>query len=77
MFVAGFFPVHGLKIIQAPSVPKALKAFTANNGGTPPAWVAHFHARDLPAVMQMRRLGWHGTKEAFKAALDPIGDLTI
>lgn len=77
MLVAAMFTVHGLKFIQAPSVPAAKRRFTLNNNGVPPLWVERIPAFAVLDAEQLKRIGWRGTKEQFRAELDPIGQIEI
>ena len=77
MLVAAMFPIHGLKFIQVASVPAAKRQFTKNNNGIPPAWVERVPSYAILDAEQLKRIGWRGTKEQFRAELDPIGQIEI
>lgn len=77
MLVAAMFPIHGLKFLQAPSVPAAKRRFTQNNNGVPPAWVERVPSYAALDAEQLKRIGWRGTKEQFRNELDPIGSIEI
>ncbi len=69
MFYVAFFPVHGLKCVQAKSLDHAKTIFTKNNGGVAPLWVVHVPRVELDAAIRLARLGWRGTVEKFNRDL--------
>lgn len=77
MYIAVMFRNHGLKIIQAATSKKAVTAATANANGQVPEWFACVPSYALESAQQLKRLGWHGTKEQFRAEIDPTTGLGV